>query len=164
MAVKSAVRRWASLRASILTQPRLMASIGSNNALLLRNAVYEREHLAWPAYQYDPQQLSYPATWLTARLAYLDQVFSAQPLATTSAASSAVSFQLYPNPASGYLYVQADASTAQLEIQDVSGRRVLQTTLPGGPTRLDISSLPQGMYLARFSGASGVAVKKLVIQ
>jgi spore coat protein H len=160
----AAVRRWASLRASILTQPRLMASINSNSALLLHNAVYEREQLAWPAYQYDPQQLSYPAGWLTARLAYLDQVFSYQVLATTSAANSAAGFQLYPNPASGYLYVQADASAAQLDIEDMSGRRVLQTTLPGGPTRLDISSLPQGVYLARCSGTSGVAVKKLVIR
>lgn len=159
----AAVRRWASLRTSVLTLPRLVASINSANALLLRNAVYERERLAWPAYQYDPQQLSYSATWLTARLAYLDQVFGYQPLATVGAAGAALNFQLYPNPARGYLYVQANAAVAQLDILDMSGRRVLQATLPGGPARLDISSLPLGMYLARFSGAGGVAVKKLLI-
>jgi spore coat protein H len=158
---QAAARRWASLRASILTQPLLMASIYSNNALLLHNAVYEREHLAWPAYSYDPQQLSYPATWLTARLAYLDQVFSYQTLATTSP-TSPTAFQLYPNPASGFLYVQAGA--IQLDLQDMSGRRVLQATLTGGATRLDISGLPQGVYVARLSGTSGVAVTKLVIQ
>jgi spore coat protein H len=126
--------------------------------------VYAREQLAWPAYQYDSQQLSYSATWLTTRLAYLDQVFAYQPLAITNAASSTAVFQLYPNPTSGYLYVQAASSAAQFDIQDMNGRRVLQTTLPGGPARLDISSLPQGVYLARLSGTSGVAVKKLVIQ
>lgn len=103
------------------------------------------------------------ATWLTARLAYLDQVFGYQPLATVGAAGAALNFQLYPNPARGYLYVQANAAVAQLDILDMSGRRVLQATLPGGPARLDISSLPLGMYLARFSGAGGVAVKKLLI-
>jgi spore coat protein H len=158
----AAVRRWASLRASLLTQPRLIASLNSSSALLLHNAVYEREQLAWPAYHYDPQQLSYPAAWLTARFAYLDQVFGYQVLATANATSTTVTFQLYPNPASGYLYVQADV--AQLDIQDMSGRRVLQRTLLGGPTRLDISSLPQGVYMARLRGSSGVAVKKLVIQ
>jgi spore coat protein H len=160
----AAVSRWASLRASILTESRLLASLNSNHALLLRNAVYAREQLAWPAYQYDSQQLSYSATWLTTRLAYLDQVFTYQPLATTNAASSAAGFQLYPNPTSGYLYVQAASSAAQFDIQDMNGRRVLQTTLPGGSARLDISSLPQGVYLARLSVTSGVAVKKLVIQ
>lgn len=160
----AAVRRWASLRASVLTESRLLASINSNHALLLRNAVYAREQLAWPAYQYDPQQLSYSATWLTARLAYLDQVFSYQALAMTSAANSAAGFQLYPNPTSGHLYVQAASSAAQFEIQDMSGRRMLKTMLPGGSAQLDISSLPQGVYLARLSGTSGVMVKKLVIQ
>jgi len=158
---QAAVRRWASLRASILTQPRLMASIYSNNALLLHNAVYEREHLAWPAYSYDPQQLSYPATWLTARLAYLDQVFGYQTLATTSP-TSPTTFQVYPNPANGFLYVQGDAT--QLDLQDMSGRRVLQATLTSGITRLDIRGLPQGIYVARLHGTSGVAVTKLVIQ
>jgi hypothetical protein len=158
----AAASRWANLRNTILTQPRLVANINANNAYLQRSAVYEREHLAWPGYQYDPQQLTYPATWLTARLAYLDQVFSYQPLATTNAAAASA-VQLYPNPASGTLYVQTSGPTAQLVVQDVRGRQVLQASLASN-TRLDISALAPGMYLARVSSASGTTVRKLVVQ
>ncbi|MEJ7663869.1 MAG: hypothetical protein WKG07_32210 [Hymenobacter sp.] len=61
----------------MLTQDALLAKLNRNSNYLLANSVYEREHLAWPAYRYQAAQLAYPATWLASRLAYLGDLLPA---------------------------------------------------------------------------------------
>jgi hypothetical protein len=125
--------------------------------------VYEREHLAWPDYQYDAAQLAYPGNWLAARLAYLDGIFSADALGTASA-PELDALQVFPNPASGHVSVVFRTGPCQLSIEDVQGRRVLQTTITDNDSPVDISLLHKGLYLARLQTPTAAVVKKLVVE
>ncbi|MGI4862888.1 MAG: CotH kinase family protein [Janthinobacterium lividum] len=156
------VKRWASLRTSIITEAHIKAEIDANSAYLLRSNVYEREHQAWPEYAYDAAQLTYPDNWLVARIAYLDGIFSAATMGTAGA-TEAEAMQVFPNPASGYLSVVFKAGPCQLSIQDMQGRQVLQTTLLETYTTLDISALPKGLYLAHLKSPTATVTKKLVV-
>ncbi len=157
--------RWVSLRTSVVTSAYITGKLQASTDYLLTNNVYEREHLAWPAYQYDAAQLAYPATWLTSRLAYLDAAF--RPTATalgTASAQADAALQLYPNPASDYLRVELKAGPAQLILQDVSGRTVLQVALAAGSNQLNTSKLPKGLYMATIKTATTTTVQKLQMQ
>ena len=158
------VSRWAALRTSVITSMHIAAKIKTNSDYLLHNNVYEREHLAWPDYQYSAPQLAYPATWLASRLTYLDSAFKPTATVLGTAASKAAKLQLYPNPASDYLTVELASWPAQLTIQDVSGRTVLQAALTSGTSRLPIASLPKGLYVASVKSATTTGVQKLVVR
>lgn len=155
--------RWVGLRASVLTPARILARLKTHSNYLLANNVYEREHLAWRAYQYDAAQLTYPAEWLASRLAYLDGVFSPSNALGTEAAASLALFQLYPNPASGSLRVAFGTTPFEVTIQSLAGKTMVQKALAGGSSQLDISMLPQGTYLVRVQSATAAAVRKLVV-
>ncbi len=155
--------RWAGLRASVVTQAHIMGKIEANSAYLLRNNVYEREHLAWPGYQYDAAQLTYPSTWLAARLAYLDGIFAPSALGTAGA-TEPEALQVFPNPASGHVSVVFRTGPCQLSIEDVQGRQVLQATVADNDSEVDISPLRKGLYLARLQTPTATVVKKLVVE
>jgi len=156
--------RWTELRRNVITQPRIMARLEANSTTLLSNNVYAREQLAWPAFQPSSAQLPYIATWLTARLNLLDQVFSepCSPL-TATVAPQAAQLQLYPNPTTDYLTVEAPAGTYELSIRDLSGRMVLQTVLRGTQNRVDVRHLTKGMYVATVQGNATVKTIRLLI-
>ena len=156
--------RWVSLRSTVLTQAYITAKIKTNNDYLLRSDVYEREQLAWPAYQYGTAQVAYPTTWLTSRLAYLDAVFNpATPLAGT-APKAVAALQLYPNPASEYLSVSADAWPCELTIREANGKTVAQATLTSAGSHFALTGLPKGLYVASLQNAATTVVRKLVVQ
>jgi len=82
-------------------------------------------------------QLSLSGTYVTA-------VTSAQ---TTGAVAA------YPNPATDVLnFTNLPASAAKVQISDVTGRQVVQTTLPGS---IDVSGLTQGIYIYSITDNSG---------
>ena len=58
-----------------------------------------------------------------------------------------------PNPTSGVLQFQLD-TPALISILDVSGREVMVQKVAPGTVRLDISALPDGVYVLRSQGAS----------
>ncbi len=157
------VGRWASLRATIITEAHIKAEIDANNKYLLASNVYEREHLVWPEYEYDAAQVAYSDSWLVARIAYLDGIFTTNTLGTAGAAEVAT-MEVFPNPASGAVSVVFKTGPCQFSIQDVQGREVMQTTLTDTYSTLDISTLPKGLYLARIKGPTATVVKKLVVE
>ena len=160
------VSRWTALRRTVLTQDAILARLYQNSNYLLANNVYEREHLAWPDYRYDAAQLTYPATWLADRLAYLDAYLKPRgggALATKNEAGAAA-LQLYPNPASGTLNVTFGPGPYQLLVQDLSGRTLLQISVAGGSSRLSVGALPPGLYLVRTKSTTATAAQKLIVQ
>ena len=160
---ETVVSRWASLRAAIITEAHIKSEIDASSAYLLTNNVYEREHLAWPEYEYDAAQLTYPDSWLVARIAYLDGIF-ATPSLGTAGATEVETMQVFPNPASSYVSVVFKTGPCQLSIRDVRGREVLQTTLTETYSTLDISTLSKGLYLAQLKCPTATVMKKLVVQ
>ncbi len=73
---------------------------------------------------------------------------------------------LYPNPASNVVWVRLPGTPAQIEVLELSGKRVLirQTEFQQGVARVDVSWLPTGTYLLRVCSAQtcGTQVVQIV--
>jgi hypothetical protein len=77
-------------------------------------------------------------------------------------------FTMYPNPADELLTIEsAGSKNGSIEIKDLSGRLVLKKILEQDKTKVEVRTLPPGIYFAHiFSGAinSQPEVLKLVIE
>ncbi len=99
---------------------------------------------------------------------YLVQVVN--PLATLEA-QSMPSLSVFPNPTTtGQLHLRLTdgnaAGTYAATVENLLGARVLSTSLqlkPAADAALDLSALPQGIYLLRLQGANGqTALRRIV--
>ncbi len=80
---------------------------------------------------------------------------------TTAVNSLGRSVQVYPNPARGYLVLRGFTPNEELYLLTMTGKTVLSTRLDAdGNARVDVSKLPQGLYLIR----SKTIVRKLQVQ
>lgn len=66
---------------------------------------------------------------------------------------------LFPNPAGDRFSVRSDAAVKELTLYDLSGRQLMQKE---NAEEMDISALPQGIYLVRVRTDKGGCMKKLV--
>jgi hypothetical protein len=72
--------------------------------------------------------------------------------------------KIYPNPGNGNLYVSAEESLGNIEVIDLSGKRVFQLNLnQSNSAQLDLTQLPDGFYLIRVESATGIQTQKLSI-
>lgn len=68
---------------------------------------------------------------------------------------------LYPNPTTGMLHVRLGLpERQQVQLLDMMGRVVMTATVEGGRATLDLTSLPQGVYILRTGGTAKRIVKK----
>lgn len=75
---------------------------------------------------------------------------------------AAVSFRLYPSPAATHVTVEAPTST--LSVFDLLGRRVAEVeAVAGQPVRLDVSSWPAGLYVARTVDGDEMQTARFVV-
>lgn len=78
-------------------------------------------------------------------------------------------FSLFPNPTSDWLNLEFEGTSSpeKIEIRDLSGRIVRKIT-PGnenGKARIDVSSLPAGIYLLQItSSENSVSIEKFVVE
>lgn len=90
-----------------------------------------------------------------------EYVLDAPALDTRSA------FTLYPNPASGTIFIQYDRMSLfkRMEIYNLVGTRLVKNDLDPSAEMVqqDISDLPDGMYLVRMISDAGSTDKKLVV-
>jgi spore coat protein H len=157
-------RRWSQLRAGVITHEHIMEKFTNNHSYLLNNNVYSREKSTWPSFVYDPIQLSYTAEWLQARLAYLDVAFS-QTCATLTAVKSKNTemLKLYPNPASGYIFIESVPALSELCIQDMQGKILVTAVLGSKQNKIAVQHLPKGIYLATIKSNTRFKTEKLLI-
>lgn len=80
---------------------------------------------------------------------------------SVSEAEQNTSFSIFPNPTSNVLNINTDAETFQVFIFDISGKMVLQKT---NSTTIDLTTLPKGVYLLKFSGPGAAAITKQFIR
>jgi hypothetical protein len=75
---------------------------------------------------------------------------------------------IYPNPSRGFVNVLANESTTpvQYSITDMSGKSVQSGVLraDGSANRLNISTLPAGIYMIQVRDENGPRTTKLVVQ
>jgi len=75
------------------------------------------------------------------------------------------SIKLYPNPATNELNVERDThESACLEIIDCNGKRIWKENTANTVTKIDISSLPSGIYLLKIKSNTHHSVQKWVKQ
>ena len=63
-------------------------------------------------------------------------------------------FSVYPNPAHHYVTIDGD-DLQQVIINDINGRQLMSCSAEGNTARIDISSLPNGIYLIQAIGFDG---------
>jgi hypothetical protein len=67
---------------------------------------------------------------------------------------------VYPNPAKSEIFIKADLPVEKVEITDLSGRTLLSQTAPSVP--INISALPQGVYLLKIKTDNGLITRKII--
>jgi hypothetical protein len=75
-----------------------------------------------------------------------------------------VPMQLYPNPTSETLTVRGNLKNGVLSLISYSGQTLLTVNSSTSPLEVDVSRLPNGLYIVRFSNHAGTFTKKLFIQ
>jgi len=73
--------------------------------------------------------------------------------------------QVYPNPVKDEVFIKSELSVRKMEICDLSGRIVETQCIvspQNGALKINLSALPQGVYMLKIYTDSGVEVKKVV--
>jgi len=104
-----------------------------------------------------PGQASYPLTQNPDVLLW--------PTAVNDVAAN-TELAIYPNPATGTIYISGGDGLSQVRVFDMAGRAVLQqnTDNTQAQHKFDISALTKGIYLVHCTTGNGTTVKKLVVQ
>lgn len=69
------------------------------------------------------------------------------------------SLQIYPNPAHDILNIQISNTPTSIEIMDIYGRSIMRY---GGVKKIDISNLPEGMYILKVAALDKVTTTRFV--
>jgi starch-binding outer membrane protein, SusD/RagB family len=78
--------------------------------------------------------------------------------------TTGINCSLYPNPAKDYLMIQSDLAGAQVMIFDIQGRKVMEATLDGKTTQLDIKKLAEGYYTVQILNQGNLSAMKFIKQ
>lgn len=72
---------------------------------------------------------------------------------------------IYPNPASGHIFISLDANgfNTEIEIADVFGKIVAMYSVSGDHVEISIENLTEGMYFVRIQTRNFVETKKLLV-
>jgi hypothetical protein len=99
---------------------------------------------------------------------YIDNLAFAGSVAGISENATFKKLSYYPNPADNMVELDVDfekGSSGKAQLFDVSGALVKEFALPAaGRHRLDVSSVPAGMYLMKVSAGTATETKKLIIE
>jgi hypothetical protein len=71
-------------------------------------------------------------------------------------------FNVFPNPASDKLYISTSLISAKLEIFNIAGRKIVETTFIPNGEPVDISHFESGIYLVRISNGTIAQTRKFV--
>lgn len=93
---------------------------------------------------------------------YVDDVMIGNDATWSVEATVALKATALPNPALDRVVIAATVDHAEVALFDLTGRKVLSTTLTEGRAELDLSRLAQGVYTARVSSNEGFTTVRLV--
>ena len=161
---KMVKERYQQLRQTILSETYIFNYIDSV-AFILEEAQV-RHYNRWPILGQNvgaPEVDSQPATfegeidkfknWISTRLSWMDLQFSS--VIVTALEDSVkkeieenTTCTMYPNPAQKYLYVQSDKKSYDISVYSSNGE-LLDISLMPGSKALDISMLPNGIYIVK---------------
>ncbi|MDT0294611.1 T9SS-dependent M36 family metallopeptidase [Mesonia ostreae] len=84
----------------------------------------------------------------------------------TNSSSLEKAFNIYPNPASGYVNVKSKLAQndATLAIYDLNGRMVVNQKLASDSTQININNLATGVYVMKIDAKGKTQTEKLIVQ
>lgn len=72
---------------------------------------------------------------------------------------------IYPNPSNDVITIDTkDFTSSTVQIKSVTGKMLMQQQITGGKTQINISALPEGIYLLIFTSLSKVSTFKFIKQ
>ncbi|MFW5657129.1 MAG: T9SS type A sorting domain-containing protein [Bacteroidota bacterium] len=85
-------------------------------------------------------------------------------LSTAISDAAEMPFRIYPNPASHQVTINNPWNTqAEISITTLSGKVMIQSSVPTGAQTLNARQLPEGIYLVRIVAGQNVLVQKLSV-
>lgn len=159
--------KWRSLRNSgVVTEDNLMKEFDKNFDYLNKNAVYEREMLAWEGYTLDLSQIDYMKQWTHNRIAYLDETFKKDLVDIAENNSSSENVRIYPNPTTDNLYLIAKNSTlSELDIYTLDGVLVKSMQLTEySNTCVSLADIDNGVYILILKGKDFYKTEKVIVK
>ncbi len=79
-------------------------------------------------------------------------------------AAREVALSLVPNPTHGAVMIHCEKSMNLIELYSMDGKRLLSQRVSGTAVKLDLATLPKGIYLLRVATAAATFAEKLVIR
>jgi len=171
-------KRYFELRDSYLSFSHLQSYIDSVQNLA--NEAQVRHYTKWNilsasvgAPEVDSQPRTYAgqvtmfSNWIKTRLTWLDANMPGKSLPTTvDLQQQAFSYRIFPNPASGLVYVEASSEINGIEVFNSGGKLVRsQSGLSACETQVDVSNFVPGVYLINMKLAGKQPIRsKLVVR
>lgn len=87
---------------------------------------------------------------------------SARPMSVPNPGQEpGMQFDVYPNPTEHTLYLEA-SQEGTVEVYSLLGALVKTKTLSGAKVEIDMSGLPEGNYICKFTGRNGAVISKKI--
>lgn len=152
--------RWNALRTDQLTNESIHDLLAGSYEYLKRNAVYQREEMAWDEYEYDETYWTYMNTWLDQRLAFLDIEFNKELSVNDPIAKFEVS--IYPNPVHNEFQIRSSSKILEILMYDLTGKLIRSIRPNDLKTSVNIEELPSGVYSVKIITEKGSKLTKLL--
>lgn len=89
----------------------------------------------------------------------IDDIEFVEPTTTSIAKVGSNQINIYPNPAKDWVMVETDATIETLYITNLQGSKLVETSLNN---KVNISHLPQGIYLLHAETKNGIITQKII--
>ena len=158
--------KWLTLRQHKITQSAIMDMFMTNHNLLNSNGVYLRESARWDDYNYSILNIAYMANWITDRIEYLDDFFTAEcvTLSTENPIKSEIKFSIYPNPTTDFVnIVSNNDSNFSIEIYNNLGQIVTKENSIENHKEINVSNFSNGIYMVRIKTQNTQELHKIIV-
>lgn len=121
--------------------------------------VYKNCKIVAIVYNYDPSNINNCKVLNAAMSDYLDKAVGIGEI------SERVQMRLFPNPANGFVVLEADAPVSSVSVIDAMGRCLYSLPVGGEQqVRLDLSHLSAGINMVRLQTTHGLATRQLILR
>jgi hypothetical protein len=93
-----------------------------------------------------------------------DAKFEYSPVRSLLYAGNDVGVHVYPNPASGVLFVVTSVNCNRVELRDVSGKIIRTMASTGLQNKLSLANISQGVYFVTVVTDAGSKVEKVIVK
>jgi len=76
--------------------------------------------------------------------------------------NKSIGFEIYPNPVSDALFLQAEQEITSISIRTILGQEVYSSTMESLSYRMDVSNFASGTYFVRITVGNNIVTKKFI--